>query len=130
MTATQRRQAVEHLKSRRVSERRACRVIGFSRSAAWSTLKGRDDNLLRTRPKELAEQYPRYGYPTLHDILSTEGMVINCKRTYRIYREEALQVRTEHRKKLSVPAYRSNPTSAGRWILCPINWRMGHVSVY
>lgn len=103
MTATQRRRAVEHLKSRRVSERRACRLVGFSRSAAWATLKGRDDGVLRARLKELAERYPRYGYPTLHAMLSAEGLVINRKRTYRVYREEGLQVRTKRRKKLTRP---------------------------
>ena len=103
VTATQRRRAVDHLKSRRVSERRACRLIGFSRSAAGSRLTGRDDGDLRARLKALAEQYPRYGYPTLHDMLRTQGHVRNRKRTYRIYREEGLQVRTKRRKKLTRP---------------------------
>jgi len=71
VTAAQRRRAVDHLKSRRFSERRACRLVGFSRLAAWSPLKGRDDAALRTRLKTLAERYPRYGYPTLHDMLKT-----------------------------------------------------------
>jgi putative transposase len=88
VTARQRRQAVDHLKSRQVSERRACRLIGFSRSAAWRKLKGRDDHVLRSRLKVLAERYPRYGYPTLHDMLKIEGHIINPKRTYQIYREE------------------------------------------
>ena len=103
MTAAQRRRAVDHLKDRRVSERRACRLTGFSRSAAWYPLKGRDDSALRSRLKTLAERYPRYGYPTLHSMLKTEGLVINPKRTYRIYREEGLQVRTKKRKKLNRP---------------------------
>ena len=103
VTAAQRRRAVDHLKSRRFSERRACRLVGFSRSAAWCPLKGRDDGALRTRLKTLAEDYPRYGYPTLHDLLKTEGLVINAKRTYRLYREEGLQVRTKRRKKLTRP---------------------------
>ena len=103
MTTKQRREAVDHLKSRQVSERRACRIIGFSRSAAWRELKGRDDHVLRSRLKVLAERYPRYGYPTLHDMLKIEGHVINPKRTYRIYREEGLQVRTKRRKKLIRP---------------------------
>ena len=88
------RRAVDHLKDRRVSERRACRLTGFSRSAAWYPLKGRDDGKLRTRLKQQAERYPRYGYPSLHDLLKAEGLVINPKRTYRIYRDEGLQVRT------------------------------------
>ena len=36
-------------------------------------------------------------------MLKIEGHVINPKRTYRIYREEGLQVRTKHRKKLIRP---------------------------
>lgn len=103
MTATQRRRAVDHLKSRRVTERRACRLVGFSRSAAWSKLKGLNDDRLRARLKTLAELYPKYGHPTLHDMLVLEGLVINRKRTYRIYREEGLQVRTKKRKKLLRP---------------------------
>lgn len=75
VTARQRRRAVEHLKDRDVSERRACRLVGFSRSAAWAPLKGRDDVRLRSRLKALAEQYPRYGYPTLHAMLKIEGLV-------------------------------------------------------
>ena len=47
----------------------------------------------------LAEQYPRYGYPTLHAMLKNEGLVVNPERTYRIYREEGLQARTKKRKK-------------------------------
>jgi hypothetical protein len=51
----------------------------------------------------LAQSYPRYGYPTLHDMLRNEGLVQNAKRTYRIYREEGLQVRRKRRKKLTRP---------------------------
>ena len=103
VTAAQRRRAVDHLKSRRVSERRACRLVGFSRSAAWYRLQGRNDGPLRARLKSLAEKYPKYGYPTLHDLLVLEGRVVNRKRTYRIYREEGLQVRTKKRKKILRP---------------------------
>ncbi|GEM_PF-6304818 len=55
MTAAQRWRAVDHLKDRRVSERRACRLTDFSRSAAWYPLKGRDDVELRARLKVLAD---------------------------------------------------------------------------
>lgn len=103
VTAAQRRRAVEHLKDRRFSERRACRLVGLSRSVAWYRLKGRDDAALREQLKGLAEQYPRYGYPTLHDMLRAAGHVTNHKRTYRIYREQGLQVRTKRRRKLIRP---------------------------
>lgn len=103
VTATQRRRAVEHLKSRRISERRACRLTGFARSAAWRPLQGRKDDVLRVRLKRLAEQYPKYGCPTLHDMLVIEGQVVNHKRTHRIYCEEGLQVRTKRRRKIIRP---------------------------
>ena len=90
VTAAQRRRALDHLKRRRVSERRACRLTGFPRSAAWYQPKGYQDGELRSRLDTLAERYPRYGCPTPHDMLRTEGLVFNHKRTYRIYREEGL----------------------------------------
>jgi putative transposase len=66
-------------------------------------LQGRNDARLRSRLKRLAEQYPKHGCPTLHDMLVIEGEVKNHKRTYRIYCEEGLQVRTKKRKKISRP---------------------------
>ncbi len=64
-------------------------------------LKG--DQALRERLKTLAAQHSRYGYLLLHGLLEAGGLVINKKRTYRIYTEEGLQVRTKKRKKLQRP---------------------------
>ena len=100
MTARHRRRVVEHLKVGCVSKRRACRLAGISRTSMWKPLKRRNDAELRARLKQLAERYPRYGYPTLHDMLRIEGLVQNPKR---IYRKEGLQVRRKRRKKLTRP---------------------------
>lgn len=43
----------------------------------------------------MAEQYPKCGCRTLHEMLVIEGDVVNKKRTCRVYREEGLQVRTK-----------------------------------
>jgi putative transposase len=51
----------------------------------------------------LAAEYPRYGYLMLHGLLKAEGLVVNRKKTYRLYTEEALQVRIKKRKKLQRP---------------------------
>lgn len=86
-----------------MSERKACRLIGLSRTGyRYRNVTGKD-NGLRTRLKALATQYPRYGYLMLHGMLKAEGMVINKKRTYRLYTAEGLQVRTKKRKKLIRP---------------------------
>ena len=82
------------------SERRACELVGICRSVMRYQAKAKDDDPLRRRLRELAVQYPRYGYQTLHPILKREGWVINQKRTYRIYRQEQLQVPRPRGKKL------------------------------
>ena len=85
-----------------LSQRRACSLLGLSRSSMTYESR-RNDEPLRERLLLLARQYPRYGYLMLHGLLKNEGKVINCKRTYRLYREEGLQVRTKKRKKLVRP---------------------------
>lgn len=104
VTPAARRKGAAHLVAQLgLSERRACRLVGLSRSVHRYASCRRGDECLRTRLKDLAEQYPRYGYPTLHGLLKAEGLVQNRKRTYRLYREEGLQVRTKRRKKLARP---------------------------
>lgn len=57
------------------------------------------DDALRQRLRELAGQRKRFGSPRLHIMLKKEGLVINHKRTERIYREEGLALRIKRRRK-------------------------------
>lgn len=84
----------------KLSERAACQLVGISRTAYRYQSKKPSDDRLKARLRALAVQYPRYGYLLLHSLLKGEGLVINKKRTYRIYKEENLQIRTKKRKKL------------------------------
>ena len=98
------KEVVSHLiEHHRISERLACRLVGLSRTAYRYLASPGNDLGLRTRMKALAAEYPRYGYLLLHGLLKGEGLVINKKRTYRVYTEESLQVRTKKRKKLQRP---------------------------
>jgi len=54
---------------------------------------------VRKRLRELAEQRKRFGSPRLHILLKREGLVVNHKRTERIYREEGLALRRKRRRK-------------------------------
>jgi putative transposase len=54
---------------------------------------------LRVRLRDLAAARIRYGYRRLTVMLRREGWRVNTKRVYRLYREEALQVRTKKRIK-------------------------------
>lgn len=84
------------------SERCACRLIGLSRHAYWyQPQEEAKQQTFKQRLQELSIQYPRYGYLLLHGLLKQEGLVVNKKRTYRVYRELGLSIRTKQRKKLS-----------------------------
>lgn len=101
MRPTQRRGVVRYLQSAySMSQRRACRLASLSRKAAAYCPVPRDDAALIARLKALGEQYPRYGYLMLHAILKNEGLVVNRKRTYRVYSSLGMQVRTRRRRKL------------------------------
>ena len=105
VTPADRKPVVTYLKDHHaLSERQACKLVGVSRTGYRHQSNPPDDKALRNRLDELARQYPRYGYLMLHSLLKSEGLVINRKRTYRLYKEAGLQVRTKKRKKLTRPA--------------------------
>jgi len=84
-----------------ISQRRACLLSSLSRKAARRPpLRPARDGPVVRRLKQLGERYPRYGYLMLHALLRREGLVENRKRTYRLYCELGMQVRTKRRKKL------------------------------
>ncbi|MCP3852802.1 MAG: IS3 family transposase [Gammaproteobacteria bacterium] len=95
---------VSYLKTRfQLSERRACQLVGLSRTAFRYVAQVSKDKPLRDRLLALAKNHPSYGYLFLHDLLKKEGLVQNKKRTYRLYNEEGLQVRTKKRNKITRP---------------------------
>ena len=73
--------------------------MGMWRATYTYQSKCKDDEVLRLRLKELAEERRRFGCPRLHVMLKRENLVINHKRTERIYREEGLSLRLKRRKK-------------------------------
>ena len=87
----------------RLSERRACQLSGISRTAFRYELIAAKDAPLRARLIELASKHKALGYPMLHGMLKSEGLVVNRKQTYRIYSEERLQLRQRKKKKLDHP---------------------------
>lgn len=76
-----------------MSERRACKIIGQARTTQRYQPKTNIENeCLRERVIELAEEYGRYGYRTITDLLNNEGWSIGKDAVYTIWREEGLQV--------------------------------------
>ena len=102
----------------RLSERRACGLMGRNRGSWRYQRKERNDARLRNRLRELAGERPRFGYRRLYRMLrrekenGTAKWVVNHKRVYRLYREEDLAMqrrkgkrfRAEARVPLELPA--------------------------
>lgn len=83
----------DRLGRERVSERRACWVLGQPRSTQRRVLHIPDDeSLLVKRMTELATQYGRYGYRRITAMLCREGWDVNHKRIERLWRREGLKV--------------------------------------
>jgi putative transposase len=84
-----------------ISERHACRLLGLARSThRYRTRKSERDRHLRTRLKELAAKRMRFGYRRLTALLVREGVPVNHKRVYRLYREEGLAMRIRPRRRM------------------------------
>jgi len=90
----------------RLSERRACGLIGMHRGSWRYRRKERNEAALRARLRELAGERPRFGYRRLYIFLRREKTadgtlrwLVNHKRVYRLYREEGLAMQRRKRKK-------------------------------
>lgn len=82
------------------SRKKACEVVGMARSTSYYTPKLPErDRPVKNRMIEIAERFPVYGSPMLHMFLKREGVVVNYKRTERIYRQSGLSHRKKRRRK-------------------------------
>jgi putative transposase len=80
------------IKERAYTQRRACSLVGIAPKIYRYRSQRADDAGLRLRLRELASQRRRFGYRRLHLLLKREGVRINWKKLYRLYREERLTV--------------------------------------
>ena len=94
VTPAAEREAVAHLKTEHeMSERRACQLLQCCRMTVRYASLRVDDTNLRDRMKAIAHERGRFGYRRIHVLLRREGVVVNHKRLFRLYREEKLSVR-------------------------------------
>jgi putative transposase len=84
----------------RLSERRACRLVGLSRDA-WRHPPQVDEatRVLIDKIVSIAQTRRRFGYRRVHDLLRPENPGINHKRIYRLYREQGHSVRRRNRRR-------------------------------
>jgi putative transposase len=102
VTPTGRRGAVGWLgEHHRVSERRACALVGVGRSTCRYVSRRPRATELQARLLHWAAERPRFGYRRLYVLLRREGWTVNHKRVYRLYRVAGLAVRRRKRKRIA-----------------------------
>lgn len=113
------RKAADHLKEKfKRSERSVCRAIGLARSTCrYASTKAPDDEL-KSKMRDIAQKYRRYGYRRICVLIRRGGLKVNHKKIYRIYREEGLKVQKRKKNKMVAFVRMASPLPQGpneRW---------------
>ena len=83
-----------------VSERWACKGVGFSRtSIRYRRHTKNDETAIRTRLHELPRQRLRFGYRQMTRLLRLEGCRVSFKRVHRIWKAEGAESASKIEKK-------------------------------
>ena len=82
-----------------LSQRRACEADRDRPQDGPPTFSPGGDQEVRERLRELAAERRRFGYRRLGILLEREGVRLNHKKLYRLYREEGLAVRRRRGRK-------------------------------
>jgi putative transposase len=100
---------VAYAKRRGLSLRRACALLGTARSGlGYESKREKVDEPVLKRMRELAAQYPRYGYRRIQIFLQREKLAMSADRAYRLWRKAKLQVPRKRRRR-RVAANRPRP---------------------
>ena len=99
VSPARRRDAVGYLVRRhRVSQRRACRLVGQHRSTQrYIGTPGDFELRLVKAMNVLAERNPRYGYRRVHALLVAQGWEVNRKRVERLWRLDPRRLKDAQR---------------------------------
>lgn len=104
VSAPVRRRQVAYVHDRGISVRRACALMSVARSSlGYESRLARRDAPAVTVMRELAAQYPRYGYRRIQVFLERRGHAMGADRPHRLWRLHGLQVpRKRPRRRVSL----------------------------
>lgn len=113
VSAQVRRKQVAYVCQRGRSLRQACALMSVARSALrYESRLVRRDAPVVTVMRELAGQYPRYGYRRIQVLLSRRGHLMSADRAHRLWRQAKLQVpRKRPRKRAALNRPRPLPAT-------------------
>lgn len=94
-----RRQCIRFLLNMKHSVRRACMLVGMSRSSFVYQPRRRNDSTLSEQLKKIAMKFKRFGYRCSLAVLRREGQTINHKRVYRIWKLSGLSLPKKAQRK-------------------------------
>jgi putative transposase len=121
VSSAQRREAVRWAEAAyQISERRACRGLVIERTGVRYRSRKSPDTGLRQRLRELAQSRPAFGHKRLHVLLRREGIVVNRKKTHRLYKAEGLQLRPKRPRRRRAVLQRVGTVVTGpneRWAM-------------
>ncbi len=113
VSAPGRRRQVAYAKQRGLSKRRACALIGTARSGlGYESARDKADAPVIARMRELATQYPRYGYRRIRIFLVRDGFAMSVDRAHRLWKQARLQVPKKHRRRIATGRPRPTPPAA------------------
>src|ERR1700689_434995 len=109
-----RRRQVEYAKKRGLSKRRACALIGTARSGLeYESALDIADAPVIARMREIATQYPRYGYRRIRIFLARDGFKMSVDRAHRLWKKAQLQVpKKRSRRRIATGRPRPTPPNA------------------
>ncbi len=82
------------------SERLACRLVGLCRATAqYQGQPHAEDAAIVERLRSFASKHRRRGYRLVHQLLKREGLGVNHKRIYRLWKKEGLSVPLRKKRK-------------------------------
>ncbi|KPK33332.1 MAG: hypothetical protein AMS24_01335 [Chlamydiae bacterium SM23_39] len=96
------REIVHYFKSvYKISERKACEHLNFSRSTHRYKKIYKDAKELKHEILKISKKYICYGYRRIYAVLRRKKILVNHKKVYAIYKKLNLSHRTKRKKKYS-----------------------------
>lgn len=87
-----RREVVEFIRTKRISERRGCTLVGLNRKSHRYRQRRKPENKLIKQIRQLAVKHPRFGYRRIWALLRRDGIKVNVKKVYRLWKAEKLSL--------------------------------------